>query len=373
MATATIDDKIEEVTKTLQTATVKDDSETQITVCSWNILGTGKVSDRKKVTTETFEYRFRDDGTSLGQSDIICVQELMFAPSGQKAESYLPFAAEYGVEESQEPAGSNKHNAAMFYNKDKLQEVSESHLDKAYRLMNFKKECYDHIKMGGDMKINDAIKEKLVAWGDSDEEKMMCKEVLRECKEAGSPRGFAENIQRYMAPNETETKHPKDLLNRRMAVGVLKVKSIRDYYIIAISVHNYSGRSGTKAAANFACLLFDFLAKLQHISLHHTIVVAGDFNLDIVACGELMKYLGSYNVPTYSLTSLRKTTIDFIVVSKPPLNSKIDTHVKDIRAHDLQIPNEVEENIGAGIENQKKITNHSPLSATIEVKVIVDE
>ena len=49
-----------------------------------------------------------------------------------------------------------------------------------------------------------------------------------------------QGMQRYMAPNESITKDPKDLLNRRIAVGVLKVTSMHDFYVIVISIHNYT-------------------------------------------------------------------------------------------------------------------------------------
>ena len=191
-----------------------------------------------------------------------------------------------------------------------------------------------------------------------------------------------QGMQRYMAPNESITKDPKDLLNRRIAVGVLKVTSMHDFYVIVVSVHNYSGhRSGRDAPVNYACLLFEFLSKLSHIllerGLHFTVVIAGDFNLDITKDQSLSKYLaqGSYDVPEYCLRPLRQDLkcIDFIVVSKQPLFPKYYTQVKDVQAHDLQ------NRIGPGleitplamsatIEEQRKITNHSPLSATIEVK-----
>ena len=358
--------------------TTRDDFETVITVCTWNIMGTASAANRKKVTTATFLNQycnpFRANGTSLGQSDIICIQEMKFNPQNVQrvtATEYLPFMKGpflYGVVQSQEP-GSNTHNG-VFYNKDKFSEANVECLQKAYTLMEYKRECYDSIKRRGDVEIDKAVKgiSKLTdpEWGDSVNKRAMCQEVFQECKAAGSPQGFYEIFDRYCAPRERETRSPKELLERRMAVCVLKAKFMRDYYIVVLSVHNYNTNTAKSAPINFAMLLFDFLSKLPRLS--YTVILAGDFNFDITdkcQASSLEWHLGGYIIPDYAMKPLRNrlNKIDFIVVRKT-CDDKVDVQV-DVQAHDLQIPVDVWQNVGGEI---KKITNHNPLSATIKVK-----
>ena len=212
MATSTVTTKLRSLT-----ARSRDDSVTEITVCTWNIMGTASAKDRKKVTTATLQHPFKSDGSPLGLSDIIFLQGMKFDPQREEErKEYLPFACQYGVVQSQEP-GSNTYNG-VFYNKDKFSEASVECLQTAYTLMDYKRECYEEIKQGSDYKITDDIKGNLSEWGDSDEKRKMCNEVFQECKAAGSTRGFYDNIARYRSSGEDVTTHPEILLNSRIAL-----------------------------------------------------------------------------------------------------------------------------------------------------------
>jgi exonuclease III len=150
-------DGIEEITKGKEEKVKdsKDDSETQITVCTWNINGTAKAKLRKRVTTATFDQQQYQDGTTLGQSDIICVQEMTTNPEGATTPQYLPFARDYGVVQSKEPTG-NIYNA-VYFNQEKFSQVDDECLTQAYDLMDFKKRCYDEIHRTGKI-----VKKKVV-------------------------------------------------------------------------------------------------------------------------------------------------------------------------------------------------------------------
>ena len=371
------DPEVEEITVGLHEATI-DDVETQITVCTWNIMGKANAEPRKMVTTATFQYQYGDTN-SLAQSDIICVQEMKAGPSGRQATSYLPFAGSkhYGVVDSKEP-NANTYNA-VYYNKEKFSEAAVEHLKQAYNLLDFKKACYDRIQQGGDIERRKAIKGDLSEWGDSDDEKRMCREVLRECKEARTLLGFHENRSKYMAPGEEITRASSDLLKRRLAICVLKIKSLPEQYIVAISLHNYSkGKSGlVKAPISFASLFFDFLSKLQYIRLNHIVIVAGDFNFDIRTYTEDpwpslgRQYLASYHIPDYDLTILRSglRKIDFIMVTKPRGDAKIEISMKEVQAHSLQVSREAEEKLKEKGHREVNVTNHSPVSAFIDLKL----
>ena len=373
---AAVDD-VEETSERLK-ETLKfseDDSETQITICTWNINGSANARLRKKVTTATFNHQY-EDGTRLGQSDIICVQEMTTKPERSTThperfttQEYLPFARDgkYCVVQSKEPDG-NIYNA-VYFNKEKFSRVNDDYLTPAYDLMNIKKRCYDYIERGGDEAKKKATKGELDYPQNADEWAIF-EEVLRECRKA--PGGFDEMILKFRAPRETETKHPFDLLKRRMAICVLKLKSLPEHNIIvAASVHNYNSRSsGEGSPENYASLLFDFLSKLPRNVI---VIIAGDFNFNIHACEDqsLTQYFPSYHIPRYKLRPLRQglPTIDFIMVTESEADAEIQVSVIEVQAHDLQVTREVDKEIKKNCE----ITNHSPVSAVIELNFIEQE
>ena len=145
-----------------------------------------------------------------------------------------------------------------------------------------------------------------------------------------------------------------------------------NYYIVPVSICNYCDGE-IEAPINFAGLLFDFISKLQYVDLlqenHHTVIIAGDFNFDITTHPDpfLWQHTRSFVIPHYDVKPLRegKNKIDFFVISK-----QLESKVKEVQAHDLQIPMVVKQSIGEEIKDQRTITNHNPLSATIEVKEI---
>ena len=321
-----------------------------------------KAKDRKKVTTATFQHRHY--GGRLDQSDLICIQEMTCNPSKRTAKQYLPLAENYGVAKSKEPSG---YYNAVYFNNEMFDEIAAECLDPAYEQMELKRQCYEYIERGGDDRITEAESGNLAIPKRSNLDSDAFKEVLRECKKVG----FYESIAKYYAPKEMETKPPRGLLKRRMAICVLKIKSraLPRHYLVVISLHNYSKASGRKAPVNYACLLFDFLHQLHHTDLkNYIVIIAGDFNFDISDCEDLTQYLSSYYIPDYDLRPLRKTMIDFIVVTKCVMNpSKLDTlsliDVENVKAHDLKVPEEVKERH----VRPKDITNHSPVSAEIVI------
>jgi hypothetical protein len=355
----------------------KDDSETQITVCTWNINGSARAGLRKRVTIDTFNLQQYQDGTRLGQSDLICIQEMTTMPGTPTTLEYFPFARDYGVVGSKELTG-NIYNA-VYFNQEKFSQVADWCLTRAYTLMAIKKRCYDYIQQGGNDRKMAAIKGQLnYPWVQNpsaderlifdDDKKRIFQEVLSECKEAGTLQGFDTKMSKFRAPGELETKDPSFLLNRRMTMCVLKIKSIREMHnnniIVAASVHNYSRRSGRGAPENYASLLFDFLSKLPR---DFTVIIAGDFNFDIRCLALPQSY---YHNPSYDLRPLRwrKGTIDFIVVSKTKPDAELQVSVTEVQAHDLQVAWEVDYETKG---DHSKITNHSPVSAVIKLKLNV--
>ena len=109
------------------------------------------------------------------------------------------------------------------------------------------------ISKGGDLEKQKAIKGRLEPWGDN-ESKKMCEEVFKEVfKEVmrKSLQDFNNEIAKFKAPDERDTKLPEDLLRRRMAVCCLKIASLPEP-IVVISIHNYhSAPKGSNYARFF--------------------------------------------------------------------------------------------------------------------------
>ena len=342
---------------------LSDGVEANITICCWNIMGntTAEYNNaRKIVTKETFNYQFtnKSEGTktSLGQADIICLQEMPVKPDGDKAKNYLPSIDSYTAVYNKESAG--KINA-VFFKKEKFKWTKKSgQIEQAFQLMEIKRNIYDEIERIHEKK--QAEQGKLQPWGEGDEKKM-CEEVLDECK---SEANFSKGRSRYMwKPDDLETQSPMRLLNDRMAIQCLQLKSNPNYSVVVISVHNYSKIK--ELPANFAYLLFDFVGKLKV-----PILIAGDFNLDITKEKSLAKYICEYSIEKYEMRPLRKdkkrkdehlARIDFILLGDVD-GASFESSLHETTAHNLQVPPEVK-------EQPEKITNHNPLSATLTVKM----
>lgn len=90
--------------------------------------------------------------------------------------------------------------------------------------------------------------------------------------------------------------------------------------------------------------------------MKHTVVIAGDFNFDLInkKPSTLQNLTCGFITPGYEKTRLRTTVskIDFVAVRS--MCTRIQ--VKNTDAHDLQ-----------GNTDQKEITNHNPVSATIAI------
>ena len=159
------DSEVTKLASEVDGLSVADEFEANITICSWNINGTAKPVDRENVTMETFKYQFtnKSEGpTSLGQADIICVQEMTVKPDGRKAKKYLPYIDNYTAVYNDEPSGSLYN--ANFFKKEKLKEGDSTHINQAFKLMEIKKYIYDEIERGGDVKKTKAEQGKLETW-----------------------------------------------------------------------------------------------------------------------------------------------------------------------------------------------------------------
>ena len=385
-----------------------------ITLCSWNINGEnakGMAKIRKTVVSKTLkvETTTGSEKTTLSNCDLICLQEV-----GKSVKKHVPTAANYGVKMS---TGDRPYNMVL-HNKKKFTPVNHKCLKKAFRLMKKKRKIYDFIASEAS-RIKTAIKKtsssssKKSSSSSSSSRKrrkrkrrilrkklklrktLECKfpkyivnEVLQECKEAKTPDGFRKLISRYKVPHQKKntikekTKSPKYLLNLRMGIAVLEFS---DEPLIVISFHSYYICSGRGAPHTY--LLFDFLEKLKITGICYPVIIAGDFNCDIRKEPLLKKkFLGSYHVSKYDLTSLRTEPdkrgvklnpecIDFIVVSK---KSKFRKPV--ITAHDMEVSHENMDDLKAieklklkfkgatRVQKIRAITNHSPLSTTLQRK-----
>lgn len=334
---------------------VSDDSATNITLCSWNIMGSAEVEYRKKVTTATFRYQFKysigDVSTSLGKSDIICIQEMNFNPSRSIGRQYLPFLDTHAIGDIQREKEGKRNG--VFYKKEKFKPANSDPIERAFKLMEYKRKVYEKINFGKDDKIQKAVQGKLSPADfecDSEDKRTMCKEVLKECK-GSTLREFECRISRFKGPKDLETRVPKDLLTNRMAICCLEVKSIPNYKIVVISVHNYSKGSGKDAPKNYAYLLFDFVKKLDV-----PVLFAGDFNLDKTK--EPVKTFIDESQITYTRCEkeeprLSLQSIDFIF-------SLGGIKIKAAIMHDLQVPSEITAEV-----KKKDITNHNPMSGSI--------
>ena len=326
---------------------------TFISICCWNIMGSsaaGMAGYRKAVTTCTFST------TILGQADIICLQELTFHPTGRVAKEYFPFLYNDGYTcwFSCETEGQNKYNAIYFKNEKFFFGIpSQPVIGQAFALMDMKWKVYQTISHGGDEMKKQVEDGRATPWGSNNTEIRMCSEVFQECKKLGCNAA----IQRYIAPGEMVTKSPRRLLSRRMAICYLQHRCIPNCRFVVVSLHNYSGRMGRGAPGNFVDLLLDFINKIGA-----PVLIAGDFNLDITSL-LLPSY---YSFIPYQPRPLRQglcpSCIDFVIIKHYPTQWTFS--LTNTEAHDLQVPIEVREKIA----DEKYITNHNPLSATLVVK-----
>ena len=415
MSMAAKDDVLPSLIKNLS---LSDDSLADITVCCWNIMGEAKVEYRKKVTTATFQHQYSNSSgsgeTSLGQADIICIQEMSFSPDGEKASDYLPFLNTKGTHmlgAYQSEPGVQKRNG-VFFKDEKFKIAANNTFEQAFELMEYKRTAYKKIANGGGMMIDKALQGELSpdslmpSCCDNKAEKEMCSEVLEECKALHDYSDFHCILARFRGPKDSQgvTKSPKELLKNRMGICCLELRSLRGYKIVVISVHNYHKSSGKGASQAFACLLFDFVKKIKF-----PVLIAGDFNLNIMEEPSLKTFVDNNCVESYPMRALREgeKCIDFILINgktlevtspRPPAGTPmmtlmlpaecfphsvvpavgpsivqpqtrsvqtclVQTCLLDTKAHDLQVPDDEAQ------KDWKAITNHNPLSATLRVKV----
>lgn len=382
----------DEITEGLQKLKVEDKPKVIITVACWNIMGEARSDQRKKVVS----CNFKDHKLGL-QADIICLQEVPVQCSGRTFPKYVPVNfADYGYEECEEP-GSAKYNVVL-HKKEKFETLGiESGLKNAFLLMEVKRKTYEAINRGGDeiktkaikKKLNDDWKKRMVAELKVGELEDICthhptavnqciNEVLKECAQCSRVAEFDELLSRYKAPKEAETKSPKTLLERRVAMTLLRKKPIspasttsHNVLILVISIHSYGGtKSGKKSQERFNCLFFDFLEKLSVLNINIPVLIAGDFNQDICRTTSLTQFLSPsrYVIHQYSLAALRCSLprIDFILLrhAEPP-----QFNLSEVKAIDFTVPSEVEKDLKGHekMDKYRSITNHSPLTSTLEL------
>ena len=300
----------DDITKGVHSLSMQDTPE--ITLCSWNIFGStkaGMAGARKKVVSATLGTQKVSGSktTSLAQCDLICLQEF---PS-DLIKDHVPTYHEnhYGLIQSNEPKPWNM----ILYSREKFTLLNSTCLDGAFDLMDIKKNIYDYIKIGGDDRIQKAIKGNL----HYDPNPGLQSEVLEECKQAKDLVGFDALLRRYKGTQDIDTQSPKSLLERRMAIAVLRFRNeAPSEPLIVISFHSYGKSSGEDAPRRLTYLLLDFLEKVKMTGIYYPVIIAGDFNCNIKREPSLEKLLSNYDTPKYQLTSLRDKLIDFIIASK---------------------------------------------------------
>ena len=382
----------DEIIEVLQKLKVEDKCKDIITVACWNIMGKARADQRKKVVSHNFMNH------KLGlQADIICLQEVPVQCSGRTFTKYVPVNfPDYGYEECEEP-GSAKYNVVL-HKKEKFETLdTESRLKNAFLLIEVKRKTYEAINRGGDEiktkaineKLNDDWKKRMLAELKVGDLKDICTkqeiavkqcidEVLKECARCSHVAEFDELLSRYKAPKEAETKSPKTLLERRVAMTLLRKKPIscapttsHNILLLVISIHSYGGtKSGKKSQERFNCLFFDFLEKLSMLNINIPVLIAGDFNQDICSTPSLAQFLSTsrYVIHQYSLAKLRCSLprIDFILLrhAEPP-----QFNLSEVKAIDFTVPPEVEKDLKGHekMDKYRSITNHSPLTSTLEL------
>jgi hypothetical protein len=335
--------------------TNSDDSKTDITVSYWNIMGRAKEEYRKKVAAATFQRRFHastGEETSLGEADIICVQEMKFDPEDRVASEYLPFLDSHAIGASLKEPGRSRKRTGIFYKKGRLVKceiwpVLDNPIERAFKLMEYKKKAYDDIAEGGDERIllavtGKPIKPKNAAWwGDSAEKIKKYKEVLEECRTVGSLQGFRIWRSKFIGPQSSNTESPRKLLENRIGICCLRVVDFGCKPIVVVSVHSY------KTQLNFGLLFFDFVNQLEVPAL-----ITGYFHVG----QSLTEFLCGIEFNCIKYVSTRAKCIYFIL-------AKGACGIKTVKKHDLQM-DEIPETVF-----ETSIANHHPWNTTIHMRI----
>ena len=366
-----------ELAEGVQALSTQDSIEFEITLCSWNIFGEntrGITEHREKVVTETLKKRIVSGAVTLSTSNIMCLQEVP-VKTFNSIQKYVPTLSRYDYKMS---SSTSSRFSMVLYSLEKFT-VNSTYLNEAFAYMETKKKMYDFIAQN-DLRKTEAIK-GVLQWKEESELEIF-HEVLRECRQAKSILGFNDLLDRYKAPKESGTISPKVLLERRMAIVALQFKnplsrdrkraaaSSQEPILVVISIHSYKDKDESR---KLIYLLFDFLEKLDNSKV--IIILAGDFNLDIHE-GRLLKersfkqkFLELFHVPKYGLRSLRTEHIDFIATGKQSSVWKFVEPVI-ITAHDMEVSDDIEKNLvgETQIQKHRTITNHSPLSTTLQLR-----
>ena len=383
----------DEIVEGLQKLKVKDKPKDIITVACWNVMGKASADHRKKVVS----YNFKDHKLGL-QADIISLQEVPVQYPGRTFTKYVPVNfADYRYMKCVKNLVL-LNTMWSYTKKDKFEPLDTNRgLKNAFLLMEVKRKTYEAINRGGDEikkkaikeKLNDDWKKRMLAELKVGDLKDICthhptavnqciNEVLKECAQCSRVAEFDELLSCYKAPKEAETKSPKTLLERRVAMTLLRKKPIspasttsNNVLILVISIHSYGGtKSGKKSQERFNCLFFDFLEKLSVLNINIPVLIAGDFNQDICRTTSLTQFLSPsrYVIHEYSLAKLRRSLpcIDFILLrhAEPP-----QFNLSEVKAIDFTVPSEVEKDLKGHekMDKYRSITNHSPLTSTLEL------
>lgn len=368
-------DGIEQVTSKLGAASIRDSVEAEISILCWNIKGDAKKDSRVKVTNATFR-----SVPMFRSLDLICFQEMTVAPEKCSRDYFTDLdMSKYGVEKIREDGGSQSVYAAVIYNKDIFSECSCKCVSNAFDRMELKKQFYNVVS------TNDVrIQHYVTGSGSVDDVRRilrreakppsndLCRDILSECAELGNVQSFKDKLlPRYRAQSaDIELKSPRDLLKRRAAMVLLKLKS-REFYFLVISVHvPRKSAKGTQAeklqdpvALRYAYLFFDFLEKLRLVDLPRNmrVLIAGDFNIDITKEPGLRKFLCKYECPLYTLDKLRRDLpmIDFILCRKFFRGDSHIPRLTQVRALPLCGPD--------ALTIDGDVTNHNPLCAKVQI------
>ena len=348
-------------------------------VISWNINGKGLAKTRDQVVKATLQ-------KIAGSMDIVCIQENTFSYGGKRFSDRFPTTV--NQMECVEQREENPVYNLVLYNEEKFEIIQDgpgtaaTYIEKAYKLMNIEKDIMDWIHEGGDDRktkfytnpgdCTDDIMEHLTRKGVGDggykphipgiivdiyKQMQMYKPKYMGNATQKVTLAFEDCRNHFIRHGEYATKEAEEMVGKRAAMVLLNHKDT-DTTLLVISFHSYNP-SLCPDRLNY--LLLDFVEKIYWVTDTITVLICGDFNKDIkkskdVTVQELLK---GYTCEEYALTELRRSVprIDYILLRKPEHSNHSLTKV------------EAENIVMEGsIEDQKKVTNHSPLVTTLKIQ-----
>lgn len=361
----------------------------EISFFCWNIDGNEKnAALREQVTQATFK-----DVVGDGSFDVICLQEVNF-----QLELYTNCFEirlnEYGYLTTKECNGVYH---SILFKKDKFEKPDDcvySTYKEAFQLMDCKKIFYEEISK------NEAAEMSVAGLGEgvilermkitkepaTTTQKSLCDEIQSECRSVIK----SVILPRYQGGEVDESL--KDFVNRRAAMAVKRLKS-QKLNVLVISLHSprkaeagsITKKGQESVAARFAYLLFDFLDKFELIAnakndgINMCVVIAGDFNTDIMKIDCLKKFVKKYDCPNYALDKLRTSDINDGAYSLQKMDFMLFRNfspnhtagLTEVAASALTIPDSVWPELPQDktpIQQMRSITSHNPLTGNVQVE-----